>query len=107
MSQPPSLGYCRTTRRECLVWIPQTEKDQTRMAFRVYLGVETSLMDERVVGIGIIPCKHLFQMRPGRRKPAGKQQISTSGGMAENEPSGIAVLTAQPQKILVQALRQI
>src|SRR5437016_2508716 len=46
-------------------------------------------------------------MRSGWRKPAGKHQVSTGGGVTQNEPARIVALAAQTQQILVQAQRQI
>jgi hypothetical protein len=51
--------------------------------------------------------KRRFQMRPRWYKPAGKQQVSTGAEVPQNKPTGIIALTAQTQKIFVQALRQI
>jgi hypothetical protein len=64
-------------------------------------------MDKRAMGDRIIKRKRLFQMRPGRSKPAGKHKVSTGGVVTQNQPGGIAALTAQTQQILVQAQRQI
>src|SRR4051812_40177432 len=46
-------------------------------------------------------------MRSGRRQRAGKHQGPAGGIMSQNEPSGIAALTAETQQILVHAQRQI
>ena len=64
-------------------------------------------MPKRAVGGRVIERKHLFQMRLGRHKPAGEQQVSTEGGVSQNEPSRIVALLAQVEQILVRALRQI
>src|SRR5437899_3241373 len=64
-------------------------------------------MDKRVVGDRIMERKRLFQMRPGRRKPAGEHQVSTGGAVTQNEAGGIVALTAQMQQILGQTLRQV
>jgi hypothetical protein len=64
-------------------------------------------MEKRAVGDWIVKCKHLFQMRSGRRKLARKHQTRARGVVTENEPAGIVPLTAPAQQILGQALRQI
>jgi hypothetical protein len=64
-------------------------------------------MAKRGVEDRVIKRKRLFQMRSGRRKPAGKQQVSSERVVGQNEPSGIIALAAQAQQILVQAQRQI
>src|SRR5271166_89284 len=65
------------------------------------------MTSKRAVGIGIIKRKPCLQMRSGWRKPAGKHQVSTGGGVTQNEPAGIVALTAQTQQVFVQAQRQI
>jgi len=65
------------------------------------------VMGKRVVGGWIIKRKHLFQMRLGLRKPAGKHQGSTGGQVPQNEPAGIIALAAQTQQVLSEKLRPI
>src|SRR5438270_2157098 len=64
-------------------------------------------MAKRVVGDRIIKRQRLFQMRPGRPKPAANEEGATGGEVTQDEPGGIVALTAQTQQILVQALCQI
>src|SRR5215813_7537804 len=71
------------------------------------MGMESGLTDKGAVGDWIIQRKHLIEMRPRRRKSAGKHQVSTGGGVTQNEPGGIITLTAPKQRILVQTLRPI
>ena len=71
------------------------------------MGVAPGLIDKRAVGDRIIKRKHLFEMRSRRRKLPGKQQVSTGAVMTQHHAGGIVALAAQPQQVLVQALRQI
>src|ERR1700682_3434493 len=103
MSQSASLGDCCIALCQCLVGKAETEKDVPKHRLRVYVGMESGLMDKRPVGDRIIKRKRLFEMRPGWRKPADKYQVSSRGGVTQNEPGGIVALTAQTQQILVQA----
>src|SRR6516164_4183083 len=70
-------------------------------------GVAAALLDKRTVGNRIVKRQNLLQMRPGRGKLASIDQVPTGGGMTQNEPSHVVMLTAQTQQIRVQALRQI
>src|ERR1700730_6661745 len=107
MSQSPSLGDGRIAPCQCLVRIAETEKDDPQERLRTYGGVESGLMGKRAMGIWIIKRQRLFEMRPGRRRPADMHQISTGAQVTQNEPAGIVALTAQTQQILGKALRQI
>src|SRR5437762_959978 len=107
MSKPPGLINCRIASCQCLVGTAETEKDNSQDALCVYVRVVTGLIDEGAVGVRIIKRKHLFQMRPGRDKSAGKHQVSTGGIVTQNESGGIVALTAQTQQIRVQPQRQI
>ena len=64
-------------------------------------------MGKRAVADRIVKRKHLFEMRPGRSKPADRHQCSSGGQVAQNEPGGLVALMAQTQQILIEALRQI
>src|SRR5260370_27142322 len=101
MSHSPSLSDCCVAPCQCLVGKAEAEKDTAQKRLRVILRVESSLMDKRAVGDRIIKRKRFFEMRPGRSKPGGTQQISTGGEVTQNEPGGIVALTAQMQQILV------
>src|ERR1700730_11636230 len=107
MSQSPSLVDGRIAPCQCLVRIAETEKDDPQERLRAYGGVESGLMGKCAMGIWIIKRQRLFEMRPGRRRPADMHQISTGGEVTQNEPAGIVALTAQTQQILGKALRQI
>jgi hypothetical protein len=98
MSHPTSLSDFCTALCQCLIRKAEAEKDDPQAPL---------CPCKRAVGDLIVKRKHLFQMRPGRRKPADIHQGSTGGIVAQNEPGGIVALTAQTQQILTQALRQI
>ena len=63
------------------------------------MDADCGLVDKGAVKDRIIKRKRLFEMRPRSRKPAGKHQGSTGGGVTQNEPGGIVPLAAQTQQI--------
>src|SRR5215470_7680082 len=107
MSQSPSFSDSCAASCQCSVRMTETEKDDPQIRQRVYVRMESGLMDQRVVGDHIIKCKRLFQMRPGSRKPAGKHQRSPHGQVTQDKPSGIVTLATQIQQVLSERLRPI
>ena len=63
MTEPLSLSYGRIASRQCLVGKTPTEMDAPQERLRVYIRVDTSLIDKRAAGRGVIERKRLFQMR--------------------------------------------
>ena len=64
MSKPLCLSHCRITSRHRLVRITEAKQNNTQKSLRGYVGVNSSLIDKRAMGDGVIKCNYLFQMRP-------------------------------------------
>src|ERR1700730_14728372 len=74
---------------------------------RVYVRVDSSLIDKRGVRGSVIERKRRFEVRLRRYQPAGKHQGSASGGVGQNKTGRIVALAAETQQILVHAQCQI
>jgi hypothetical protein len=69
--------------------------------------VNRSVLDKRVVKGRIVKHKHLFQIRSGWSKPAGKHQRSPGGEVTQDQSRGVVALAAQTQQVLGQRPGQI
>src|SRR5262249_25130624 len=107
MPQGQSLGDAGVTLRQRLVREAETKKGNSQLPSGSHAGVVSGRLARRLVGNRIVKSERLLQMGAGQSKPAYIHQGSTGGGVAQNEPGGVVVLTAQAQQVLVEPARQI